>query len=248
MTPPDWPSDPPTPSGWKTWSTLRSLLQRRGVRARQTSAGRRACGNGKLTVTSIAQRYSATAISQIQAKIAPGYIREVVLISGFLIHAHYTMRKRRSNDPGAKPASAMADIRAVRQYHAAHHITMASSPSLSGVLKGLLALYVAAHGPESLIPHRKEPLTNEQTASILGIPDGEAIAGRSLSWSALFFVSFAAFLTTLRHGGFRKADLIPTSATNFNKPAADIVDAITRIPGFRGQVHDPGIARISTGP
>ena len=124
---------------------------------------------------------------------------------------------------------------------------MATSPNLGNVLKGLLALYVAAHGPESLIPHRKEPLTNDQTKGILSVTEGATIAGRKLAWSSLFFVSFAAFLTTLRHGGFRKADIIPTSPTAFANPDGRVLEAIARIPGFRAQHHDPGIKRISTG-
>ena len=77
---------------------------------------------------------------------------------------------------------ALADVRAVRQYHAERHITMATSPNLGNVFKGLLALYVAAHGPESIIPHRKEPLTNNQTKNILNVAEGTTVATRKVSW------------------------------------------------------------------
>ncbi len=45
-------------------------------------------------------------------------------------------------------------------------------PSLGLTLKRLLRAYVQQHGTDSLKPHRKAPLSNEQTAAILRVAEG----------------------------------------------------------------------------
>ena len=44
---------------------------------------------------------------------------------------------------------------------------MCPAPSITRLVHGLLTEYVRIHGPECLIPDRREPLTNEMTAAII---------------------------------------------------------------------------------
>ena len=146
------------------------------------------------------------------------------ILESFLITKHYTMIPRSRSDPAAKPASAMAVVASVRRCHERRGIVMARSPQLTYVLKGLLRLYVLAHGPESLMPQRKEPLTNEHTRAILSVRDGTVIEGLVVNWSSPVFVAFAALLTTLRHAGARKSDLIPPHDDNFAAVAPEVLE------------------------
>jgi hypothetical protein len=128
----------------------------------------------------------------------------VILLKTFLVAGHYAMQPRSHSDPAAKPASAFAMVASVRRCHARHGITMVRAPRLALVLKGLLRLYTLAHGPESLQPRRKEPLTNDHTRAILGIPAGTVIDGLVVDWNDPVFIAFAALLTTLRNAGAQK--------------------------------------------
>jgi len=146
-----------------------------------------------------------------------GHVRETFLQTAFLVYTYTRMRPRRRNDPAAKPCSANKVLQAVRRVHAKRNITMAKPPSVAKALRGLYANYVRLHGVESLIPHRKEPLTNEYAAAIIALARSEATAtGGRRRYSPDQVTCFVALLTTLRHRGARKADLIPVTADEFD--------------------------------
>jgi hypothetical protein len=176
-----------------------------------------------------------------------GHQREVILLETFLVTGHYAMQPRSHSDPAAKPASAFAMVASVRRCHARHGITMARAPRLALVLKGLLRLYTLAHGPESLQPRRKEPLTNEHTRAILGIPTGTVIDNVVVDWKDPVFIAFAALLTTLRHAGARKADLIPPAMDTFSAPLPAVLEIIGQLPELFVQHADADIGRLSAG-
>ena len=77
--------------------------------------------------------------------------------------------------------------------------------------------YVHIHGAECLVPHRREPLTNEQTRAILTIAPRTKLGARVVDWASPLFVNFAAFLTTLRQSGSRKADLLSVTPEEFDR-------------------------------
>ncbi len=62
------------------------------------------------------------------------------------------------------------------------------------------------------------------------------------------FVAFKAFLTTIRHGGLRKGDVIPPDAADFNTPGLEalldlipsLFRVITSMPVQPGQPHFGG--------
>jgi hypothetical protein len=174
-----------------------------------------------------------------------GHEREVFLLNAFLIFVHYSMKPRSAKDPAARPASALACVAGVKRRHAELNYEMAKTPGMKNTLKGLLALYVAEHGPESLIPKRKEPLTNAHTEAILSVPDGTSIRGLTVAWTSLLYISFAAFLCVLRHTGSRKADLLPVGDDAFDEPVPLAAQLASRL-GIDVKAH-VGITRISTG-
>ena len=131
------------------------------------------------------------------------------------------------------PARACLD--AVRRVHRHNDIIMCPAPSISRLLTGLLSKYIRVHGPESLIPSRREPLTNQPTSAILGLGRTEPVrvGHRIADWEASFWVSFAAFLTILRHSGSRKADLLDHSAADFNAASMTRRNLKWRISGVK---------------
>ena len=175
------------------------------------------------------------------------YLRELFLLESFLVIMHYTMTPRSRKDPKAKPASAMAHVTAVRRCHLRQGYTMAKASSVNRVLKGLLRLYVMAHGPESLMPRRKEPITNEHTKAILSVPNGTVLGAFVVDWNSNLFVAFRTLLTLLRHTGARKADLIPTSADAFTRPLPSTLAIAEALPGAFLRTVDPSTAQVSSG-
>ena len=148
-----------------------------------------------------------------------GYEHEVLLQNMFLVWRYATMVPRRRRDPAANPESASKSLLAVRRAHKRRGITMAAAPTSALVIKGLLNEYVRLHGPESLMPHRKDPLTNEMmydiADSVSHTPDGITVGRVVVSWTCRAFLVFWALLCTLRHAGARKADLLPVIASEF---------------------------------
>ena len=167
-----------------------------------------------------------------------GARRERFLQAAFFLYAFRTMVPRNRAHHTAKPASARSCLDSVRRVHKHMDIVMCPAPSVALVLKGLMDEYVHLHGAEILVPKRREPLTNEQTMKLLSIATGTKLGKHAVDWSSPLFVNFAAFLTTLRHSGSRKADLLcvapedfdPSSMSKWNLKwfvGGEIVDCLT---------------------
>ena len=145
-----------------------------------------------------------------------GARRERFLQAAFFLYAFRTMVPRNRAHHTAKPASARSCLDSVRRVHKHMDIVMCPAPSVALVLKGLMDEYVHLHGAEILVPKRREPLTNEQTMKLLSIATGTKLGKHAVDWSSPLFVNFAAFLTTLRHSGSRKADLLCVAPEDFD--------------------------------
>ena len=144
-----------------------------------------------------------------------GHAQEVLLQNMFLVWRYGNMAPRRKSDPAAKPQSATKSLLAVKRAHKRRGINMPASTSTSLVIKGLLNEYVRVHGPESLLPHQKAPLTNPMMYDIAALADGTAAGRFVVQWTSRLFLVFWAFLCTLRHAGARKADFLPVTAAEF---------------------------------
>ena len=147
---------------------------------------------------------------------AVGAQRERLLQSTFVLRVYRNMKPRNRAHKAAKPQSARGPLDAVRRIHKRNDIRMCDAPSVTLLLRGLLDDYVRLHGTETLIPQRREPLTNEHTERLLSpANEGMKVGRRTINWRQPFWISFAAFLTTLRHSGSRKADLLDVVVSDF---------------------------------
>ena len=145
-----------------------------------------------------------------------GARRERFMQAAFFLYAFRTMVPKNRAHKTAKPASARACLDCVRRVHKHSDIAMCPAPSVALMLRGLMDEYVHIHGAECLVPRRREPLTNEQTRAILTIPPRTKLGTRVVDWNCPLFVNFAAFLTTLRQSGSRKADLLSVTPEEFD--------------------------------
>ena len=90
-----------------------------------------------------------------------------------------------------------------------------STAILLCALRPLGGAHVHIHGAECLVPHRREPLTNEQTRAVLIIAPRTKLGARVVDWASPLFVNFAALLTTLRQSGSGKGDLLSVAPEEF---------------------------------
>jgi hypothetical protein len=91
--------------------------------------------------------------------------------------------------------------------------------------------YVARHGPEALLPERKEPYNDRVLAAVRNVAPGTAIAGRRLDWAADFFVAFWAALNLTRAAGMRKAEVTVATAADFSAATLSYASLVWRIKG-----------------
>ena len=105
-----------------------------------------------------------------------------------------------------KPASAMAVLRGVRRIHVKRlGIESVSLTAAVQVCDGMLREYAERHGPESLIPHRKEPFTRELIIGLLSIPTGTRLNnGTVVNWEALEWRMIRALVCFMAQSGARK--------------------------------------------
>jgi hypothetical protein len=146
-----------------------------------------------------------------------GHEREVFLHAAYLLHRWNTMIPRSRASPAPKPASARSALNAVRRIHARAGHTTPATPAITRLVNGLCRMYVRAHGPYSLMPDRKEPLTTPIIRLMLAAPAGSPGGmRRRVNWLEVYFVSWRAFVLTTRHTGARKADLLDVVAAEFS--------------------------------
>jgi hypothetical protein len=68
--------------------------------------------------------------------------------------------------------------------------------------------YIELHGPDALMPHRKEPLTNPLIRKLLTLAEGTELArGKYLYWASPKYASLRAMFATLAQTGMRKAEV-----------------------------------------
>ena len=129
----------------------------------------------------------------------------------------------RAGVPGmAKPSSIMAILRGVKRAHKRHNIDTVPLAAAVRRCDGILREYVELHGPEALVPRRKEPLTNEIIRRLLYMPHGTALPTRHtprrcVDWGDPEFSSLRALFSTLAQTGMRKAEVSLPAGTTFSK-------------------------------
>ena len=87
--------------------------------------------------------------------------REEFLVGAFII---FLTTKVRPKDPArsfAKPSTYLGYVFAVRREHALLHLPFASNFVVNKVVDSLKKQYIALHGPEGLMPKRREPFSGD---------------------------------------------------------------------------------------
>jgi hypothetical protein len=138
-----------------------------------------------------------------------GWQREVLIQCVALLDVYEHMKPRRKADAAAKPQSALAILSSVRRMHALRSppTYMVKAPAISACLKSMLTDFVEEHGPEALMPHRKEPIANTLMNQILSVSNNTRLTARTrLDWGSLEYIGLKAAMCTAKQAGFRKAE------------------------------------------
>jgi hypothetical protein len=146
-------------------------------------------------------------------------LRERALRAMYLVWAK---RRVKSSIPGrttAKPATLMGDLYAVARVHDQNHIKFPLNGMVREMQHYLCTEYELLHGPESLVPMRREGFSRAHLRSMLACPSGLALHSRripSLIWDSWFGYTFAAALCVSSSGGFRKSEISLQAGVEFS--------------------------------
>lgn len=143
--------------------------------------------------------------------------REAWLQAMFFIWLHPRMRARCRKGKKArkcsKPQSALNVVGAVRRIHKRAGCPLPPAPMLGEILKGMNDEYVLLHGDKrSLLPDRKEPLTNELTEKMFGVRTNTQLACGTINWNDGEWLALEAYVKSSRYTGWRKADALSQQA------------------------------------
>jgi hypothetical protein len=155
-----------------------------------------------------------------------GAHRETVLLSGFLMHLAETLPGRGGRGR-AKPQASLNMVLAVKRIHRRMGAPMEVLPGVRRVFEAIVKSYVKAHGPDALLPKRKEPLDAPRIEKLLGVPAGTSLGELTLDWSEPRFVVFKAVLCTGFAGAFRKAEMLPPTRASDGERRCLMRDSVT---------------------
>ena len=121
----------------------------------------------------------------------------------------------------AKPSSVMAVLRGVRRAHFRLGVETAPLTAAVRACDGALREYVELHGPECLVPTRKEPLPPTLVRELVGqgsiLVNGKLLTTKyHLDWDTPVFSSLRAMFATLAQTGMRKAEVTVSKDGLFN--------------------------------
>jgi hypothetical protein len=133
-------------------------------------------------------------------------------------------------------------VAAVRRIHRRHNIDMVSCTHLSAVLKGITLHHIQEHGPESILPNRKQPISPSLTRKIIGTPAGTVLGSKKLDWSSPSFLCLAAMFALGMSTGFRKAEVALPSGMRFDDRRLRRSSVVWRIDGV--YLADPSAAQL----
>jgi hypothetical protein len=138
-------------------------------------------------------------------------------LCAFLLSVFGAMQPRTRGDAVPQPKSALAVVSAVRRVHKRLHYALPPTPRVAQLSNALEVCIVRSDGPDALAASRKAPLTLEL---ILGANDkasGLTVGGRIVDWEAPFWKCYRAAELALWFSGARKADLLTTTNTPFDR-------------------------------
>ena len=139
-------------------------------------------------------------------------MRETALLCGFLLYLADSMPGRGGN-ASAKPQSNFQMVLAVRRVHERMGAHMEILHGVRKVYDSLIKNFVAAHGPEMLVPARKEPLDGPRLNRLFNLPNGTALGSKTIDWANAYWIAWRAMLSCGFAAAFRKAELLPSLHT-----------------------------------
>ena len=134
---------------------------------------------------------------------------ECAFWGAFIPWCHERMPSKAGILGEAQPQSCLAVARGIKRAMARLGIITVPLTAAVRACEGLLRRYIEDHGPESLIPHRKEPLTQSIIDGLLSLGKRSEvrIGRRVLDWQAPGWASLRAMYHTLAQTGFRKSEV-----------------------------------------
>ena len=132
-----------------------------------------------------------------------------------------------------KPSSALQVLRGVRRVHVKRLQVETVPLTLAvAVVEGLLREYAVRHGPEALIPQRKEPLSAaiiERLLHIIATQEGARVAHKVLRCGTLPWRSLAGLIHFMAQCGFRKAEVALAPGDEFGPMHLSMANVVWRI-------------------
>ena len=142
-----------------------------------------------------------------------GFALECAYVAGALPWIMMRMEPAKGSSTPPKPTSGLKVIGHVRRVHLKRYHFPHFVPLTAAVMAcdGLCKRYIEVNGPDSLMPNRKEPLTNEIISDILDLFHTGTKVGRrtidssSVAWSSIFTMYHLAAQTGMRKAEMTKA-------------------------------------------
>ena len=138
--------------------------------------------------------------------------REIFLFVNSFGLIHTRMRPKSNKNTHSMPSSVWTVILVVYRVMARMGISLVPETSVQLALQGANRLYLETHGPDSMLPDRKNPYSLEDIAALWALARGTIVAGRHFDWYAPFCVSWWVALQIMRATGFRKAEVTLVAA------------------------------------
>ena len=149
---------------------------------------------------------TTTTRPSVRSLSADEYMVECAFWGAAIPWIHERMRDKHGVLGMAQPQSALSVLRGIKRSFQRLGIETVPLTAAVKACDGLLRQYIEDHGPEELIPHRKEPLTTEIIEAILA-QEGGKIGRRQLDWTEPAMCSLRAMFHTLAQTGFRKSEV-----------------------------------------
>lgn len=147
-----------------------------------------------------------------------GFRREAFLLVAAYLWIYERMKPRSKKDPAPNPKSVMKVLAGVRRLHRLRGIKMVSTVKLALAIRGVIRRHVMEHGPESLQPKRKEPLSRSIFQKLRAVPSGKVrVAGNPVCWESPEMVGVWAAMCTAKEAGFRKAEVALPNKERWSK-------------------------------
>jgi len=160
---------------------------------------------------------------------AADYQVEVAFWGAAIAEIHAEMPSRCGVVGEAKPQSALAVLRGVRRAHRRLQIETVPLTAAVQATDGILREYLEVHGPEALIPERKEPLANSMVHALIHMPNGTKLGQRVLDWSAPFFSSLRSIYSSLAQTGMRKSEVSLHESVTFGLQHLSLANVVWSI-------------------